>query len=419
MAKIPMTARLARLSARRPWIVIAVWVVFLILAGISASTVGDVLGAQEMGVTNAPESTRGAQLLEERLRGVVPETETVVVRSEGATVDDPAFRQVVESVTSDVRALDGTVASVFSYYDVKASGASQAEAMVSKDRHATLIQVALVAEGAAGGVDRVQRLQDALAHNASSGYQILTVGAASVTKDFTDTAESDLIKAEIFGLPITLIVLVAVFGAVAAAGVSLLLALTAIVVAIGLTAVVGRVFELSFFVVNMVTMIGLAVGIDYALFIIERYREERRGGAGKHEAITIAGGTASNAVLFSGITVVVALLGLFIVPITTFRSLGIGATLVVAVAVAAMLTLVPALLSLLGDRVDWPRIPSRFLALREIRWGGWLRARATRRRGTPRKTLESTRRSTASGRSAGSGAASPAWSCAVRSSAWR
>src|SRR5665811_2546570 len=97
---------------------------------------------------------------------------------------------------------------------------------------------------------------------------------------------------------------------------------------------------------------------------------------GKHEAITIAGGTASNAVLFSGITVVFALLGLFIVPITTFRSLGIGATLVVAVAVAAMLTLVPALLSLLGDRADWPRIPSRLLAFREIRWGGWLRARA-------------------------------------------
>jgi len=387
MPKIPMTARLARLSARRPWIVISVWVVFLILAGISASTVGNVLGAQEMDFTNAPESVRGAQLLEDRLRGVVPETETIVLRSEGATVDDPGFRAVVEGVTKDVGALDASVASAFSYYDVKASGAPQAEAMVSKDRHATLIQVALVEEGAAGGSDRVQRLQDTLAHNASPGYQILTVGAASVTKDFTDTAESDLIKAEVFGLPITLIVLVAVFGAVAAAGVSLLLALTAIVVAIGLTAVVGRVFELSFFVVNMVTMIGLAVGIDYALFIIERYREERRGGAGKHEAITIAGGTASNAVFFSGVTVVLALLGLFIVPITTFRSLGIGAILVVTVAVAAMLTLVPALLSLLGDRVDWPRIPSRLLALRELRWGGWLRARALRRRRRPEELV--------------------------------
>ncbi|MHB9150218.1 MAG: MMPL family transporter [Thermoleophilia bacterium] len=387
MAKLSMTARLARLSARRPWVVISVWVVFLILAGIAASTVGGVLGAQEMDFTNAPESVRGAQLLEDRLRGVVPETETVIVRSEGTTVDDPAFRAVVEGVTTDVGALDGAVASAFSYYDVKTLGAPQAEAMVSRDRHATIIQVALVEEGAEGSSDRVQRLQDTLAHNASPGYQIVTVGSASVTKDFTDTAETDLIKAEVFGLPVTLIVLVVVFGAVAAAGVSLLLALTAIVVAIGLTAMVGRIFELSFFVVNMVTMIGLAVGIDYALFIIERYREERRGGAGKHEAITIAGGTASNAVLFSGVTVVLALLGLFIVPITTFRSLGIGAILVVTVAVAAMLTLVPALLSVLGDRVDWPRIPSRLLVLRELRWGGWLRARALRRRRRPEELV--------------------------------
>lgn len=387
MAKLSMTARLARLSARRPWVVISVWAVFLVLAGIAASTVGGVLGAQEMDFTNAPESVRGAQLLEDRLRGVVPETETVIVRSEGATVDDPAFRAVVEGVTKDVGALDGAVASAFSYYDVKTLGAPQADAMVSKDRRATIIQVALVGEGAEGSSDRVQRLQDTLAHNASPGYQILTVGSASVTKDFTDTAENDLIKAEVFGLPVTLLVLVVVFGAVAAAGVSLLLALTAIVVAIGLTAMVGRIFELSFFVVNMVTMIGLAVGIDYALFIIERYREERRGGAGKHEAITIAGGTASNAVLFSGVTVVLALLGLFIVPITTFRSLGIGAILVVSVAVAAMLTLVPALLSVLGDRVDWPRIPSRLLVFRELRWGGWLRARALRRRRRPEELV--------------------------------
>jgi RND superfamily putative drug exporter len=379
MAKLPLTARLARLSARRPWIVVAVWVVFLILAGFAATQVGDVLGADEMDFINTPESAKGAQLLEDGLRGVTPETETVVIRSETATVDDPAFRQVVDSVAEDVGALDGAVTSAFSYYDAKAFGAPQAESMVSADRHATIIQVALVDE-AVSGEDRVQQIQDTLAHNAEAGYQILTIGSASVTKDFTDTAESDLVKAEIFGLPVTLLVLVVVFGAVAAAGVSLLLALTAIVVAIGLTAVVGQVFELSFFVVNMVSMIGLAVGIDYALFIIERYREERRRGADKHEAITIAGGTASNAVLFSGVTVVLALLGLFIVPITTFRSLGIGAVLVVTVAVTAMLTLVPALLSLLGDRVNWPRIPSRFLVLREIRVGGWLRDRVTRRR---------------------------------------
>ncbi|MBU2603781.1 MAG: MMPL family transporter [Actinobacteria bacterium] len=380
MAKLSFTARLARLSARHPWFVVTSWVALLILAGFAASTVGDVLGAREMDFLNSPESARGADLLEERLRGVTPDTETVIVRSESVTVDDPAFQAVVEGVAREVTALEGAVASTFSYYDALRYGVPQAQAMVSTDRHAALIQVALVAESAPVAHDRIERLRDALSGNDSAGYQVLTVGTASVEDDFVRTAESDLLKAEIFGLPMILLVLVVVFGAVAAAGVSMVLALAAIVVAIGLTALVGRVFELSFFVLNMVSMIGLAVGIDYALFIIERFREERRRGVDTREAITIAGGTASNAVLFSGATVVLALLGLFIVPLTTFRSLGVGAVLVVTVAVVAMLTLVPALLSLLGDRIDWPRAPRRGLAARESRWGAWLRGLGSRRR---------------------------------------
>ena len=114
----------------------------------------------------------------------------------------------------------------------------------------------------------------------------------------------------------------------------IVLAIVSIIVAVGLTAVLGRVMDLSFFIVNMITMIGLAVGIDYALFIVDRYREERRHGRAKHEAIEIAGGTASKAVLFSGGTVVLALLGMFLIPTVVFRSLGAGAILVVIVAVA-------------------------------------------------------------------------------------
>ena len=145
-----------------------------------------------------------------------------------------------------------------------------------------------------------------------------------------------------------------VFGAFVAAGVSLILALVTIGVTIGGVIAIGTIIPQSFFIVNIVMMIGLAVGIDYALLIIERYREERRQGLDKHEAIVATGRTASRAVLFSGGTVMLALIGLFIVPITTFRSLGLGAVLVVGIAVLAMLTLVPALISLLGDRLDWP-----------------------------------------------------------------
>src|SRR6185312_4911657 len=112
---------------------------------------------------------------------------------------------------------------------------------------------------------------------------------------------------------------------------------------------------LSLYVENMIFMIGFAVGIDYALFIISRYREERSHGVQQFEAIAATGRTASKAVLFSGMTVVFALSGMLLMPSTIFHSLGIGAVLVVVVAVVAMLTLIPAVLNLLGDRIDWPR----------------------------------------------------------------
>ena len=127
--------------------------------------------------------------------------------------------------------------------------------------------------------------------------------------------------------------------------------------AIGLTALVGQTFDVSVFAINMVSMMGLATGIDYSLFIISRFREERARGRDKLDAIAVTGGTASSAVLFSGLTVVLALLGLLIVPTNIFASLAIGAILVVSMSVIAALTLLPAVLSLLGDRVNSLKLP--------------------------------------------------------------
>src|SRR5215218_168345 len=160
---------------------------------------------------------------------------------------------------------------------------------------------------------------------------------------------------ESIGVPVALLILIVVLGALIAAGLPIVLGLVSVFIAIGLAAVVGQFVDLSFFIVNMIGMIGLAVGIDYALFVISRYREERLRGHDKLTAIEIAGGTASKAVLFSGFTVIIALTGMFIAPGTIFQSLGLGAVLVVIVAIAATLMLMPALLSLLGDKIDWPR----------------------------------------------------------------
>jgi uncharacterized membrane protein YdfJ with MMPL/SSD domain len=151
-----------------------------------------------------------------------------------------------------------------------------------------------------------------------------------------------------------------VFGALAAAVVPIVLAVTSIVVALGLVSLLGLAFDLSFLVTNMVTMIGLAVGIDYSLFIVSRYREERAHGRDKLAAIAAAGATANRAVFFSGMTVVLALAGLLLTPTTVFRSIAAGAITVVLVAVAASLTLLPALLAVMGDRVNALRVPVLF-----------------------------------------------------------
>ena len=191
--------------------------------------------------------------------------------------------------------------------------------------------------------------------SATDSVEVIPVGDVSINHAFNTISEEDLIQGETFGILAALLILIVVFGSLVAAGVPILLSIVSIAVATGLAALYGRVADLSFFVTNMITMIGLAVGIDYALFIISRYREERRLRREKLDAIEVAGGTASKAVLFSGMTVVFALLGLFMIPTTIFRSLGLGAVLVVIVAVAAMLTLIPALLALIGDKIDWPR----------------------------------------------------------------
>ena len=136
-----------------------------------------------------------------------------------------------------------------------------------------------------------------------------------------------------------------------------LLGLLSIVIAVALTALVGQAFEVSFFVVNMISAMGLALGIDYALFILSRFREERGRGLEKVDAIVASGATASRAVLFSGMAFVLAMCGMLLVPDTILRSLALGAILVGIVSVVAALTLLPAVLSLLGDRVNALRIP--------------------------------------------------------------
>jgi RND superfamily putative drug exporter len=312
-----------------------------------------------MRFTNNPEAQHGMDILTDAgLADDSPTNETVIVQSSELTVDDPAYREHVELVTNQLRGMEGVVVpdSVVNYYELSADPetAPMAEGMVSEDGRTTLIPLELAGELDEAALNAPQYHEDLEALN-TDGFYVESVGYVSIGEENNRIAEEDLAKGEGFGIAAALVILVVVFAALVAAGVPIILAMTSIMISFGLTQILGQFWDLSFFITNMITMIGLAVGIDYTLFVIERYREERRNGFGKHEAITIAGGSATKAVAFSGGTVVLALSGMFLLPASIFHALAAGAVIVVVISVLGTMTLVPAILSLLGDRIDWPR----------------------------------------------------------------
>ncbi|MGH2692213.1 MAG: MMPL family transporter [Actinomycetota bacterium] len=345
--------RLARASAKRPWLTVGLWVVLLTAAGfVTSQFLGDAL-TNDFDFTNEPESVRARELISERLRGPETLSETYIVQGEELTVDDPAFEEQVQDLQSDLTGLGpDLVQATFSFYD------TEDPSMVSDDQHSTLV-TAVLPDDIDLLTDHVEELRSIAQDHSGSGFETLVIGDITVSDDFNTIAEEDLAKGESFGIGAALIVLIVVFGAIVAALLPIFLAIGAIVLAVGAVAFIGQWMDFSFFVTNMITMMGLAVGIDYSLFIVSRYREERAHGLDKLAAISAAGATANRAVFFSGMTVVLALIGLLLIPTTIFMSLGLGAILVVLAAVLASMTLLPAILSLLGDRVNSLRILGR------------------------------------------------------------
>ncbi len=346
MKRKTFTEHLAAVSVRRPWLVIAAWTAALVLGAFAATGIGGVL-TTDMKFYASTESQRADDLVKQQL-GEEPKREIVVVRSASRTVDDPGFRTLVGDLTDQLRAMPGSVAMVTNAFE------SGDASLVSADAKTTLIPVVLKDGEASEIVKPVLALANA--YDGRDGFTVVSGGDGSISRAFTDTSEKDLQTAEVLGMPIALVVLAIVFGALVAAGVPIALSMVAIVIAVGITALIGQGFELSTFVLNMISMIGLAVGIDYSLLIVQRFREERRKGIARDAAIVHAGATASRAVVFSGLSVIAALSGLLIVPDSVFRSIAIGAIVVVVVALLAATTLLPAMLRLLGDRVDRLRI---------------------------------------------------------------
>jgi putative drug exporter of the RND superfamily len=345
-----LTGYITRAAARPPWFTVIAWIVLLGVAIFSASGLGDVL-TTDASFTNTPESQRGWDLIGERLTGENPLQEIVIVSSVTLTVDDAEFRTFVDNLVTDLRAQEQIVGGVLSYYEIGE------ETLVASDRSALMLPVQMRGEWSQAQREFPAYLGIIEAADGTAGFQTVTGGDLSLDYTFTHTAERDLQTGEMIGLPIAMVILILVFGALVIAGVPILLAAFTIVMSLGITAAVGRVFELSFFVINMIVMLGLALGIDYSLFIAGRYREELRRYGNRLNALTRTGDTASKAVLFSGLAVVIALTGMLLVPSTIFRSLGTGAIIVAGMSVLATLTLLPAVLMLMGSWVNRGQLP--------------------------------------------------------------
>jgi RND superfamily putative drug exporter len=339
---------LTTMCARHAWRTMGVWAVGVLVAAVAiAMLLGGAL-TTEGNPTNNPQSERAKRALSAAFPPTVGAavTDIVVVRSSRYTVDAPQFQSLVRTLASQVRRTNG-VASVRSYPD------AHDPSLVSADRYATMLQFAASSDdGIDDIVDGVERA------DARPGFAVSVTGQKTLDRDFNELSQSDLQHGELrVGLPAALIILLLVFGAVVAGLVPLLITLPSIAVALGLVAVLAHAFSLSVFVINMLTGMGLALAIDYSLFVVSRFREERGRGRDKLGAIAASATTANRAVVFSGTTFVIAMFGMLIVPSSIMRSLAVGAIVVGIVSVVASATLLPALLGLLGDRVDALRIP--------------------------------------------------------------
>ncbi|HEX6031162.1 MAG TPA: MMPL family transporter [Tepidiformaceae bacterium] len=342
------------------------WVVVIAAGGFAA---GFMKISHDWSISGS-ESQHASNVLEDKVRGEKPPTETVVIQSTDKTFDDPQYAAFVDNLVAKFRAMPDTVAAVTSPTE------SGEASLVSADRKTVLVPVVLTGEfGEADST--VAPLLQTLDVESRDGFTVLSAGDGSISRTFNETAEKDLAAAEKVGLPVALLVLVFVFGAAVAAGVPVVLGVLGILLSVGITAIISQLLGgVDSSTTNMISMIGLAVGIDYTLFIVERFREERRNGCPVVEAIETASDTASRAVLFSGMTVVIGLLGLFLVPSVSFKGMAIGAMTAVLSAVAIALTLLPAILRLLGDRINWLTLPFRRHKSDDTTRGFWNRTTA-------------------------------------------
>ena len=371
--------RLGRLMYRRRLLVLVLAGAFIAAAGIWGTSV---FGRLQTGGFEDPqsESARAVTALEHDLGRQATDVVVVYQAPSGSdlTVDDPAFAAAVTAVLDGLPGTD--VVAVASYWS------TGADAFVSADRHETYAALQLAGADEQARVDAYERIADDLK---ASGLTTLRGGSVPISADINEQVSADIARAESLSTPVLVVLLMIVFGSLAAASLPMAIGGLAILGAFTGLRVLTTVTDVSIFSVNIVTMLGLGLAIDYALFVVSRFREELHAGHEVEDAVAVTVATAGRTVAFSGVTVAVALSALLLFPQNFLRSMGYGGIFAVIVAMVSALTVLPALLAVLGHRVDALRVPLPWAkrspgGTADAEDGAWARlARAVMRRPLP------------------------------------
>ncbi|MEV6293320.1 MMPL family transporter [Streptomyces sp. NPDC051896] len=342
-----LAARAGGWSARHRWAAVGIWVLFVVLA----MGLGSAAGRVDVDENNQlkGETHTAAQIMDDA--GIKqPAGETVLIQAKDASVTATGaeFRAAVADV---VKAVEGTgkVTAVTSPYDTHT---------ISRDGRSALVQFDMRGD-AKTAVDRVEPVLNAVdgVQKAHGSLRIEEIGGASMQKQYKDAFGDDFKQAEYSAVPVALGILLIAFGALVAALLPVALAITAIMATMDLMGLVSHLQPMSDTANSVMLLVGLAVGVDYCLFYLRREREEREAGRDPGTALRIAAATSGRAVIVSGVTVCVAMAGMLFTGLAEFEAMGLASLMVVAVAMVGSVTVLPALLSLLGERVEKGRIP--------------------------------------------------------------
>jgi uncharacterized membrane protein YdfJ with MMPL/SSD domain len=342
-----LAARMGRWSAAHWKTATFGWLALVVVA----FAVGGQVGTKQVDPNTAGpgESGRMDRILDSGFK--LPANESVVIQSRTVSAGAPAF----DSVVADVVARVSKLAAV---QNVRSPLGPANAGQIAKGGHAALVEFEIRGEKKTAA-DKLGPVLKSVAdaQRAHPGFFVGEFGGASAAKAVDTAFADDLKSAGVFSIPLTLIILVVAFGALVAAGIPLLLALTAVFTTFGLVALPSHLLPLAPEAFAVVLLVGLAVGVDYSMFYLRREREERAAGRSERAALEAAAGTSGRSVLISGLTVMVAMAGLFLTGDATFASFGYATMLVVAIAMLGSLTVLPALLSKLGDGVDRLHVP--------------------------------------------------------------